>query len=282
MGARLVDDLNHLRQEVVAAAGQVRAVEERRGSQPARIVIGVVDLDLLDPGKWDVASRIRLRRMNLPLGSVLGESAESGADYVIPLSRARLLADPELLDWLFRTDQLVERRAFSLRVPRWFDHEVLTRLLRGLSCDEDDAGKLVFAPSGASQVWDASLEASGDEPSDDNRPRRVLSLAIVAHPAELLARRRAIQRTGVLADESRLAGLDAALADTYHRLAGTADATERTKLDRAKDRLKHERKAAIDRRAAAIDRAVRRATRDRVQRIAETALQWLLEHGCEK
>src|SRR5262249_51367590 len=45
MGVRLVDNLNRLRQEVVASVGQVRAVEERRVGQDARVLIGVVDLD---------------------------------------------------------------------------------------------------------------------------------------------------------------------------------------------------------------------------------------------
>lgn len=279
MGVRLVDGLNQLRQEIVAAAGQVRAIEERRVGQPPRVAVGIVELDLLAPGKRDVASRIRLRRLNLPLGSVQGAALEtgrateaSGQDLTIPLARARLLSQDELLAWLYQANQLVERRSFSLWVPDWFDREVLLRLLKGRGDEERGSG---------SQIWDATIAFSEPSARTDGRRLAQLTLAVVLHPAELVTARRAALQQG--ADEFRatLEAIDAPLNELYRRIAVPGEATL-ADLERGKDRLKRERKALLDQRTAEIDRAVRRAAKARVQAICGSAVEWLLRHGCAR
>lgn len=273
MGSRLVDNLNRLRQEVVTAVGQVRAVEESRAGQPAHVVVGLVDLDLLAPGKQDVASRIRLRRLNLALGSVLAEGREDdGAqDHVIPLARARILSDGELLDWLYHTDQLVERRSVALVVPDWFDRDVLTRLLKGTVGEGNATG---------SQVWDVEIDCPSDPPSADPGAPVVarLNLAVVLHPAELVAARRvAIGNVAPL--DAEIAATDLALDVGYAALE-KASPEDRRRLSMEKDRLKRARKSLLDRRAAEVDRAVRQAARRRVGEIVDAAVRWLLAHGC--
>lgn len=281
MGARLVDNLNHLRQEIVGAVGQVRAVEERRAGQPPRIVVGLVDLDLLAPGKQDVASRIRLRRLNLARGSVLGEShADEGSrDHLIPLARARVLSDDELLSWLFRTNQLVERRAIALRVPSWFDPDVLIRLLKGQT----------FEGGGRARIEDVNFDQEGEREDQAEREKPValdaalglraarIHLAIVLHPADLVeARRRALAEAGPL--DREIAALDAALDRIYAALE--REEGDRAMLAADKDRLKRARKALLDRRSAEVDRAVRHAARQQVNALVQEATAWLLAHGC--
>ncbi len=277
MGAHLVDDLNRVRQEVVAAVGQVRAVEERRPGQAPRVVVGLVHLDLLAPGKSDVTSRIRLRRLNLPLGSVQGEGRDPSAsgddaslDQVVPLARARLLSDAELIEWLDRTGQLVEKRTFPLVVPRWFDGPILQRLLRG------------FPAVSGSCIWRVDLEPITGEAAPEGQQVAWVTLSIVVHPAELVAARTTIQRASDTAYRERLQRLDAELAAVRRRIEEATDAADRLALAREKDRLKHERKAQIDRRTAEVDREVRRAARARVQEICERAIAWLLERGCSR
>lgn len=279
MGVRLVDGLNQLRQEIITAAGQVRAVEERRAGQSPRIVVGLVDLDLLAPGKRDVASRIRLRRLNLPLGRVQGaireagrSIEESGQDLMIPLARARLLSDGELFAWLYQTNQLVERRDFLLWVPEWFDHEVLPRLLKGLTDGARGQG---------SQIWDATIEFLArldPDRSDGLRPAR-LTLVVVLHPSELVDLRREIQQPGAEAFRASLDHLDVQLDALYREreASGAVSASDRA---RPMDQLKRARKALLDQRTAEVDRAVRRAAKARVQAICATAIEWLLRHGC--
>ncbi|HEX5417493.1 MAG TPA: prephenate dehydrogenase/arogenate dehydrogenase family protein [Chloroflexota bacterium] len=280
MGVRLVDGLNQLRQEVVAAVGEVRAVEERRAGQAPRVVVGVVALDLLAPGKRDVASRIRLRRLNLPLGSIQGAplgdeaSGEEGQEIHIPLSRARLLSDDELIGWLFQSGQLVEWQTLRLRMPVWFDHETLLRLLRGMNDGTRDQG---------SRIWD--LRVDGQEETADALGTHLvdLKLAIVLHPAELVAARQAALREEEGEFRSRLDDLEQRLTAIYRAEAALAAADERVAAQRRareKDGLKKERKAMVDARTARVDRAVRRAARARVQGITATVAAWLSARGC--
>jgi prephenate dehydrogenase len=284
MGVRLVDNLNHLRQEVVAAVGQVRAVEEHRSGASPRVVIGVVALDLLDPGKQDVATRVRLRPLNLPLGSIrhAGKPTDDGAhDHLISLSRARLLDDAELVDWLYRTDQLVERRSFPLVVPDWFDRGVLVRLLKGASVDAAQGGQMATASPGGSRVWDVDVEAAPGRDASPGGSSVSLTLAIVVHPADLVAARRAIEQEGAEDHARSMQTLEAELDGVHRRIESARDPADRAALEKEKDRLKHERKAAIDRRTADVDREVRRFARRRVQDIGDATVAWLLVHGCE-
>jgi len=281
MGVRLVDGLNQLRQDVVAAVGEVRAVEERRTGQAPRIVVGVVALDLLAPGKRDVASRIRLRRLNLPLGSlqgaVLGEEAtgDDGQDLIIPLARARLLSDEELIAWLYATGQLVEWQPVRLELPVWFDRETLLRLLRGMNDRTRDRG---------SRVWDLRVEADtgeGDEPGC--RPV-TLHLAVVLHPADLVAARRVALDDGADAFRTELAAVEARLEALYAMAEGdvgtdSPPAERSSELAREKDRLKKARKKMLDERIAQVDRTVRREARARVQAITASVVEWLIARG---
>jgi hypothetical protein len=278
MGVSLVDHLNRLRQEIVSSVGQVRAVEERRSGQPPRIVIGIVDLDLLDPGKQDVATRIRLRRLNLGLGSVggglAGESrsaADPAQDEIIPLARARLMSDAELLAWLFQTGQLVERRAVTLVLPDWFDREIVGRLL-GVRQET----------RGETSIWDVELIANSEAPTAalDDVYEAQLTLVMVVHPAAVVARRHTAQEAGDAAFRERLAQLDSRLAVARRDEEQRADPGRRFEASRAKDSLKHERKTLVDRRIAEIDREVRRSVRLLVQRRCDEAIAWLLAHGC--
>jgi hypothetical protein len=278
MGAGLVDNLNRLRQEIVSSAGQARAVEERRSGQPSRVVVGVVDLDLLDPGKQDVATRIRLRRVNLGLGSVAGglggeakTAGDAGQDEIIPLARARLLSDGELFDWLHRTGQLVERRTISLIVPSWFDRDVLCRLIGARQVTGEETS-----------IWDAELQVvDGAEIETDGEREVLLTLAVVVHPGAVVARRRTAQDTGDAPFRERLAQLDEMLSVARGEEVD-ADSARRDLARRTKDRLKHERKALVDRRTAEVDREVRRAVRLLVQRRCDEAVTWLLAHGCRQ
>lgn len=308
MGARLVDNLNHLRQEIVGAVGQVRAVEEQRAGQPPRVVVGLVDLDLLAPGKQDVAARVRLRRLNLARGSVLGEghADEGGRDHLIPLARARVLNDDELRSWLLSTNQLVDRRAITLRVPSWFDRDVLIRLLKGqtfrgggraqiedVNLDVDDeigddgltegleSGSHAGAPE-RSELWtnegSAGAVTEGVVPDKAVRWRAArVHLAIVLHPADLIeARRRARAESEPL--DREIAALDTALDRTYAALEH--ESGDHAALAADKDRLKRARKALLDRRSADVDRAVRHAARQQVNALTHGATKWLLAHGC--
>jgi len=275
MGARLVDGLNHLRQEIVTAAGQVRAIEEKRVGQPPRIVVGIVDLDLLDPGKQDVASRIRLRPVNLLLGSVQGgerTAEESAFDYVIPLARARVLGDAELLDWLLERGELVERRTCELLVPDWFDRDVLVRLLKRLPGEDEPH---------VSRVWDVSIDPIESRlPVPVGKKAARVTVTIVLHPAELVAIRHEVSRTVANQADADLRLVEAALADVHRRIAEASQPGLDEGLQREKDRLKHQRKKLLDRKTMAVDREVRRLTRSRVQRIHEQTVNWLTQHGC--
>ncbi len=277
MGARLVDDLNQLRQEIVVAAGQVRAIEEKRMGQPPRIVIGIVDLDLLAPGRQDVASRVRLRQLNLLLGSIRGGGAnDSGQhDLIIPLARARVLGVDETLDWLLTQPELVEVRSYPARVPDWFDREILLRLLKGFS-DRPETTQ--------SRVWDVNLTPAHSNAKGgraEGEKAVVISLSIVLHPADLVAIRREIESAGAKAFARELSELDARLTEIHgHLEAGIARGAKYDALSREKDRLKHQRKAVIDQRTAWVDRRVRQETRLRVQSIFEQAVSWLNAHGC--
>jgi len=275
MGARLVDGLNQLRQEVVAAAGQVRAIEEKRLGQPPRVVLGVVDLDLLDPRKQDVSARIRVRPVNLLLGRVLGEEGGAAADdhdQVIPLARARVLDDAELLDWLLSKGELVEKRAADLLVPAWFDRDVLLRLLKGRG---DQSG------SSPSRIWDVALDRleSRTDPPVGLKTARI-TFSIVLHPGELVATRRRIQGADAARVSEALRRVESATEEARRAIDGADQQSKRTALLREKDRLKRQRKNMIDQRTAAVDRAVRRETRLEVQRIYQEAVSWLTEHGC--
>ncbi len=278
MGVHLVDDLNELRHDVIASAGQVRAVEERHTGHAPRVVVGVIDLDLLDPGKYDLTTQIRLRRLNLALGSLHGSrtgrrsSNDDGQDEIVPLARARILTDREMLAWLYRTGQLVERRAYRLVVPRWFDREIVLRLVKGLTDGPRDVG---------SQVWDVDVMPEAIGPHlDAGQKIALVTLAIVIHPAELVEARATCQNDSerrYAADRERL---DRELAETRESIARSAFAAESPDLRRRKSELKHRRKALLDRRTTEIDREVRRVARDRVQRIAEIGIEWLRTHGC--
>lgn len=275
MGARLVDGLNQLRQEIVASAGQVRAIEERRVGQPPRIAIGLVDLDLLDPGKQDVASRIRLRPINLLLGSVQGgegSDEDPGHDQMIPLARARVLNDAELFDWLLEQGELVVRRTCDLRVPEWFDREILLRLLKTVPRDDE-------LPR--SRVWDVLMTPLDPRPDDTEglKPARI-ALAIVLHPSELVSMRRDARRTVARELDDVLRDLDQKL-DTIHRQVETAhDPATRERAQHEKKILKRQRKMLVDQRTTAVDREVRRLTRARVQAIYQETVSWLTRHGC--
>jgi prephenate dehydrogenase len=277
MGGRLVDGLNRVRQEVVASVGQVRAIEERRAGQSPRVVVGVVDVDLRDPRKHDVGSQIRLRPLNLALGSVKGEgiatgaAGETGHDQIIPVARARLLGDAEMYEWLYATHQLVEKRSFTLMIPSWFDRDVLYKLLRGMTPD-----------ARIGQMWDVDLEAQRGEGVSPAFALATVTLAIVLHPAGIVAiRQRALDeiqgRSG-----HELATIEGALDDLRDRLERVTDVDELALLDRQKDTLKHRRKALIDRRTGEVDRTVRRETRARVNEIADVAVTYLLAHGCSR
>ncbi|MGH2458680.1 MAG: prephenate dehydrogenase dimerization domain-containing protein, partial [Chloroflexota bacterium] len=275
MGARLVDGLNRLREDVVSSAGQVRAVEERRRGQPPRVVVGIVDLDLLDPGKQDVASRIRLRPINLVLGSAQGgEGADPDGthDLIIPLARARVLGDDELFDWLLRQGDLVERRSCDLLVPRWFDGQILTRLLKGFPHDRAER---------SSRVWEVEVEAIEPSPTSTTVPSGQVAarvtLSIVSHPAEIVETRRAVQRSVASESDTRLRELDSAISRA--RLATPRGAVPR-ELARNKDDLKRQRKRLTDWRTMVVDREVRRLTRLRVHEIYQGTLSWLNQHGC--
>lgn len=275
MGARLVDGLNQLRQEVVAAAGQVRAIEERRVGQPPRVVIGLVDLDLLDPGKQDVASRIRLRPINLVLGSVQGGNGtgeDLGHDLVIPLARARVLSDHELLDWLLERGELVQRRACDLLVPDWFDRDVLTRLVKGMGTDGD---------TNRSRVWDVTLQplAPRPDPQPGLKPVRVM-LSIVLHPADIVSSRQDARASVARDLDDAIRELDQALDEIHRAVEAAGDRAQRDPAQRQKDVLKHRRKKLIDLRTTTVDREVRRLTRARVQAIYQETVNWLIRHGC--
>ncbi len=275
MGARLVDDLNRLRQELVAAAGEVRAIEETRLGQPPRVLIGIVDLDLAAPDRQDIASRIRLRPINLLLGSTRG--GEDGPDteardYVIPLARARILDDDELFDWLLDHGELVERRSCPLLIPEWFDCEILTSLLKGFV---DAKGP------GRSRVWRVDLDPIAiPGPPVPGCRAALVTLVIVLHPAEIVRMRQEMRQDGLERFTSELHALDVELERIRERLALAASGPERDDLRRQQDVVKHRRKALIDQRTATLDRQVRRATRARVHAIYQAAVEWLLNHGC--
>ena len=275
MGARLVDGLNQLREDVVSSAGQVRAVEERRGGQPPRIVIGIVDLDLLDPGKRDIASRVRIRPINLLLGSVQGgeETGQDGAhDVVIPLARARVLDDTELFDWLVQQGGLLEKRSCDVLVPDWFDTPILRRLLKGFP--DEVIGSV-------SRVWDVDVETlAGDAESraaGSGRMAARVTLSIVLHPAELVATRQSIEQSSAAEYRRKIRDFDSAIAAV--RLDSPGEGTA-WNLGSTKDNLKRQRKKLIDSRTTLIDREVRRLTRQRVHAIYQDALTWLYRHGC--
>ena len=274
MGVHLVDNLNKLRQEIVSSVGLVRAIEERRAGLPPRIIVGIVAVDLLNPGKYDLATQIRLRRLNLPLGSVRGAPREanrpltdSAQDDIVPLSRARILTDSELLEWLFQTKQLVEQRRFRMLVPQWFDPQVLDRLIKGVSA--------------GSQVWHVDL--IDDAPSGPvlvGKKLATVIATIVVHPGELVAIRAGLEFADDQTTVATLDQIDSQLALVRTQLDESLGIWDRSTLDSRKDRLKHERKSLLDRRTREIDREVRRVTRRRVQEIGDAALTWLASHGC--
>jgi len=260
---------------VVSSAGRVRAVEEKRSGQPSRIVVGIVDLDLLDPGRQDIASRIRLRPVNLLLGSPRrGDDGEPDGtrDIVIPLARARVLDDAELFDWLLENGDLVESRSCEMFVPQWFDGEILRRLLKGFPND---------ASRDASKVWDVRLDpiAKGPEtpPVPTGQQLARVAFSIVLHPAELVAMRHEAQQNGAADYDDRLRELDDAIQAIYRT---TADGSEKSRLASTKDDLKRQRKKLIDQRTTTVDREVRRLTRVRVHQIYQDAVNWLYRRGC--
>ncbi len=278
MGAGLVDDLNHLRQEIVSAVGEVRGIEERRSGQPRRVVVGVVDLDLLDPGKRDVATRIRLRRLNLALGSVRGGvaeisdgSSEDGQDEFIPLARARVLGDRELCEWLYQTGQLVESRTSSLLLPVWFDRDVVRRLVTGPSGSEDDT-----------PIWDVTVEVADGGSVAPSLVAALVTFSVVVHPRLVVRIRENAQKDGAEAFRRALTAVDVALGSARQTSDAATDPLTRESAERQKDGLKHQRKALIDRRTREIDRDVRRSVRLLVQQKCDATVSWLLNHGCER
>lgn len=266
MGAHLVDGLNRLRQEVVAAAGRVRAIEETRIGQRPRVSVGIVDLDLLDPGRQDVSSRIRLRPLNLLLGSAQAEARS------IPLARARILTNAELLDWLLAQDLLVERRTVELLIPDWFDREILLRLLKR----SPEPGEVAI-----SRIWDVAVEPSEarmDPPPGQQLAR--LTLAIVIDPAEVVRLRREAEPAEAAALGRERDEAERRLDAVRRELDAATDSTAQRELRRAQDRLKHERKRLLDQQTARLDRAVRQQTRRRAQGIYQDAVDWLNRRGC--
>ena len=273
MGARLVDDLNQFRQDVVEAAGQVRAFEEKRHGQSSRILIGIVDLDLLAPNRQDVASQVRLRQVNRLLGSVRGggTSDDASHDLVIPLARARMLGAEETLDWLLTQTDVVEIRSQPGRVPGWFDRDILLRLLKGFP-DRTETRQ--------SRIWDVALApAIALDVLPPGEKAAVVSLSIVLHPADLVAMRRRIEATDAADFNKELSELEAGIEEIY-RVERAEVGTDRLVLAREKDRRKRQRKTLIDQRTTQVDRRVRQETRVLVQSIFEQALGWLQERGC--
>ena len=273
MGARLVDDLNQFRQAVVGAAGQVRAFEEKHHGQPSRILIGIVDLDLLAPGRQDVASRVRLRQLNPLLGSVrgAGDRDDVSHDLVIPLARARMLGIEQTLDWLLTQPGLVEVRSQLCHVPNWFDRDILLRLLKGFT---DQTG------TNQSRIWDVELApARALDVLAPGEKAVVISLSIVLHPADMVAIRTRIEGSDAEEFKKELEEIEAGITEIYRVERSTVE-TDRLMLAKEKDRRKRERKALIDRRTTQVDRQVRQETRVLVQGIFEQAMAWLQERGC--
>lgn len=274
MGTRLVDDLNQLRQHIVAAAGEVRAIEERRHGQTPRIVVGIVDLDLLAPGKQDVASRVRLRPLNLVLGSTRGEGSgkdDSGRDTVIPLARARILSDIEFMDWLLADGQLVEKRSYVAILPSWFDRDVLQRLLKGFPPDSAE---------GQSRIWDVDVAPLGQNPSLSNETYVAsITFSIVVHPADLVRIRRAIQLESEEDFRHSVVEIDDLLDLIRQKRESVKEEGEIRDLEREKDQLKRRRKGLIDQRMTSVDREVRRQTRILVHQMYQGALDWINQRG---
>jgi len=271
--------LAQVRRTVLESRNRLRAV---RDDSTGATYIGLIYIDPERHDKVDLSSRVRFRRVNLPVGLVEepgaptapGLTEEQRQDRIeaslssIPLAHARFLSDAEMFAWLdgalavpgedrptfwgptppgseLNRFAIRSTPGLTLRVPPWFDEGIVNRLLaqHGLATDGVTVRRVRFAWLGA--------------------PERAVRLAqfflhCYVHPDTIVDERaRVVYRI-----------LHPAASGTPTDAVSVTWAFSSVPLSR-------------EHRAFA-DRTVRAAVRRRVDAQRQVLASWLLEHGCFK
>jgi len=258
-------ELARVRREVIESAGKVRAL---RDLSTGLTHVGLMYLDPERHDKVDLSSRVRFRRLNLPTGTVHdagrawpGEPTSArrlaqveAALASVPLLHARFLTEDEQYAWLDgalndpRLGSAMNRYAirstpaFAVRVPSWFDEEIVNRLVCGMDLALD-----------CGRVWRIRFGWL-EEPRTGLRLAQ-LFLHCFVHPEVLIAMRAAEVQRMVDAGGERLTG-----GIPLHWAFSSVPISRRWQVE--------------------ADRAVRRRTRDCIATLVEGVRTWLLAHGC--
>lgn len=259
-------ELVRARRDVLDSAGRIRAL---RDTSTGATHVGLLYVDPERHDKVDLSSRVRFRRVNLPTGVIYDPGKawpraattperlaqiEAGLAS-IPLLQAQFLDDDDLFSWLdgaldheqpgrgLNRYAIRSTPALALRVPHWFDEEIVNRLLRG--CADVPAG---------CRLWRVRFGWI-EEPREGPRAAQ-LFLHCFLHPETMIE---------IRADEVlRLAG------------RGTELGAEGDPRAWAFSSIPITREQHVE-----ADRRVRRAARRRIDSLVDGVRAWLLEHGCE-
>lgn len=272
--------VSHVRRDLLESAGSIRAV---RDLSSGATFIGQIYVDPEHHDKVDLSSRVRFRRVNLPIG-LIEEPGKTWAPELsdtqrqerieaslsaIPIAHAQFLTTDDLFAWLDQAldgrdlqSQSLERvapgselnrfairftRAVAFRAPAWFDESVLNKLLRGLS-DKDNT----------CLIWRVRFAWLETAAGDALRAGQLFAHCFL-RPEAAVFQRSAIVRELLQVDEHQ----DSELTLLHLRWALSSVPLSRDQQ-------------------TAVDRAVRRRQRACIESLVTATKDFLFAHGCSE